>query len=83
MSSSEHVTKLKNQRDKLNARIQKLEASEKALEKKRDTRRKILIGAYFLKEAREQNTFEGLKLKLDDFLIRSSDRALFGLNEQS
>ena len=42
------IETLKQKKEQLNARIQKLEALQKSRERKRDTRRKILIGAYFM-----------------------------------
>lgn len=42
------VEKLKKQRSVLNARIQKMEATQKQQGRKQDTRRKILVGAYYL-----------------------------------
>jgi len=46
-------------------------------ERKRDTRRKILIGSYYLKKAREENTVEELKAEMLRFLKREIDRDLF------
>jgi hypothetical protein len=46
-------------------------------ERKRDTRRKILIGSYYLKKAREENTVEELKAEMLRFLKREIDRELF------
>ena len=73
---------------KLAARIQAAEARVKVSERKQDTRRKILIGAYYLDEARKNNDGNGnghdglaaLKAKLDGYLKRDSDRKLFGLS---
>ena len=42
------IETLKQKKEQLNSRIQKLEVLQKARERKRDTRRKILIGAYFM-----------------------------------
>jgi len=70
------------QREQLNARIQKMEASEKAREKKRDTRRKILIGAYYLDKARDESTMDEVNKIMDGFLTRQSDRELFGLKTE-
>lgn len=74
-----NIEKLKEQREQLNSRIQKLEAAEKHREKKRETRRKILVGAYYLHEARQNHTFDELTKKMDTFLTRKSDRLLFEL----
>ena len=79
--SKQVLEKLKEQRDKLNARIQQKEARLKSSERKTDTRKKILIGSYFLNEAIKTGTLEEIKQKLDSFLTRNSDRRLFGLPE--
>lgn len=73
------LEKLKLQHDKLKSKIQKIESLEKNKEHKKDTRRKILIGSYFLDQATKDGTFEDIKSKLATFLTRNSDRALFDL----
>lgn len=77
------LDKLKEQRDKLNARIQAAEAREKSGERKRNTRRKVLVGAYILDKAAKENGMEALTRQLDGYLTRNSDRALFGLAEKA
>ncbi len=79
MSKKHKLDKLKEQREQLNARIQQLEAAEKAREKKRDTRRKILVGAYYLDKAKSEGRFEEVRQAMDKFLTRESDRVLFDL----
>jgi len=73
------LAKLKKQQVQLKARIQVLEASEKSRERKRETRRKILIGAYYLDKVRQENRWEEIATKMDGYLKRDSDRALFEL----
>ena len=73
------IDKLRQQREQLNSRIQKLEAAESQRERKRDTRRKILIGAYYLDKAKEINKADELYRLLDNYLKRNSDRVLFNL----
>lgn len=73
------IETLKQKKEQLNARIQKLEALQKARERKCDTRRKILIGAYFIDKANEEGNLDSLFQQLDGYLKRSSDRELFGL----
>jgi large subunit ribosomal protein L7/L12 len=70
---------LKKKKEQLNARIHKLESLHKARERKRDTRRKILIGAYFIDKAAEEGGLDSLFKQLDGYLKRNSDRELFGL----
>jgi hypothetical protein len=73
------LNKLKEQREKIDARIQATEARIKHSERKKDVRKKILIGAYYLDQAKDHNTMDELKLIMDKFLKRDSDRELFGL----
>jgi len=71
---------LKKKQEQLKAQIQALEASESARERKRETRRKILVGAFYLDKAREENRFEDIVKRMDDYLTREADRILFGLS---
>jgi large subunit ribosomal protein L7/L12 len=70
---------LKYRQKQLVARIADMEAREKNHERKKDTRRKILIGAYYLDKARKIDAMDELAHTLDDYLKRDSDRALFGV----
>lgn len=70
---------LKRNREQLNARIQKMEAAEKTRERKRQTRRKILVGAYHLDIANAQDQIDDINQLMDSYLKRNSDRILFGL----
>jgi hypothetical protein len=78
-SSRTRLDKLKKRQAQLKAQIQTLEAAEKARERKRETRRKILVGAFTLDQAREHGTVETLIQQLDHYLTREPDRALFEL----
>lgn len=73
------IEKLKRQKEVIEARLQKEEARHKTRERKEETRRKILLGAYFLEKLKRDGTFESIRKELDDFLTRNSDRTLFGL----
>lgn len=77
--SKQALEKLKEQRDKLNARIQQKEARLKSSERKMDTRKKILIGSYFLDNAIKENKLDEIKSLMDKYLKRNSDRFLFDL----
>lgn len=79
------LEKLKTQKEKLAARIQAAESRNKVAERKKDTRRKILVGAYYLEKLNERGKMDELKTALDKYLTRDSDRLLFELpssNEQ-
>ncbi len=73
------LDKLKEQQAKLNARIQDAEARVKTSERKQDTRRKILVGSYYIDEANKAGKFDDLKKLMEGYLTRDSDRKLFGL----
>lgn len=78
--SKERLARLKEQREKLNARIQATEARLKTSDRKRDTRRKILLGSYYFDKAIKENTMNEVKAIMDKFLTRDSDRVLFDLS---
>ena len=61
----------------LNNRAKKLESTEKNFERKKETRRKILIGSYYLDQARKNNTFSELKNIMTPYLSRDNDKKLF------
>lgn len=72
--------KLKQRR----AQKQKIEARKRAVDQKRvrteDTRRKILAGALVLElMEQDQQTRQKFLARLDRYLTRTDDRALFGL----
>ncbi len=73
------LERLKAQHAKNAARIQSMEARLKVSERKKETRRKILIGSYYLEEAIKNNRMEEIKKHMDKFLTRDSDRVLFDL----
>lgn len=77
--SSKKLEALKKKQAQIKARIQALEAAEKNRERKRDTRRKILIGAYYLDQARANHEFDNMVKIMDQYLTRESDRVLFDL----
>ena len=81
--------RIKAQEEKLKqlkALKQKQEAQKRAAEAKRsritDTRRKVLVGAMMLEHMdKNEATKVSVMGKLDAFLTRPDDRALFGLPE--
>jgi hypothetical protein len=65
----------------LKAQIQQAKAAERTLEKKRDTRRKILIGAAVLARVeRGEWPQQDLAMMMDGFLTRPHERELFDLD---
>ena len=74
------LEKLKLKEAQIKARIQNLEAGEKTRERKKDMQRKILFGAYMLQRVKEGDRVAlELQAKLDGYLTRDHDRALFDL----
>jgi hypothetical protein len=78
-STLSKIEKLERQKGIIEARLEKEKANHKVRHRKDETRRKILLGAYFLEKLRNDGTFDSIKQELDSFLIRNSDRKLFGL----
>lgn len=75
------LEKLLEKKKRLDAQIQQTQAKDKSTEKKRDTRRKILVGAYFLDQAAINKTMKDIEQKMDSYLKKNIDRVLFGLKE--
>jgi hypothetical protein len=78
--SKQSLEKLKIQREKINNRIQLAESRLKTSERKKDTRKKILLGAYYFDQAIKENKTDDIKSIMDKYLKRNSDRALFDLD---
>jgi hypothetical protein len=79
IQTKHRLDRLKEQREKIAARIQSVEARLKTSERKRDVRRKILVGAYYLDWAEKNNSMDKVKGFMDEYLKRDLDRELFGL----
>lgn len=77
--SKSTLERLKEQRAKIEARIQATEARNKHAQRKQDTRRKILVGSYYFDKAIKENKLDEIKKLMDDYLTRDSDRKLFDL----
>lgn len=80
----ERKERIKEKRDKWSARLQKIEVHERKLEHQKDTRRKILLGAYCLEAFKQDSTLTlagkaGVLKILDGYLTRDYDRSLFDL----
>ena len=71
--------KLEKQLETVKARLESVKAREKTSERKIDTRRKILVGTYYLEQAEKNNTMEEIKNLMGGFLKRDFDREIFGL----
>jgi hypothetical protein len=78
------IAQLEERLRQLKAREQAVEARRRSLESRRlrkdDTRRKILVGAIVLAKVEQGELPEArLRAWLDAALVRTDDRALFGL----
>ena len=75
------LDKLLQKEAQLKAQIQQAKAAERTLEKKRDTRRKILIGAAVMARVESGRWPQADLLEMmDGFLTRPNERDLFGLD---
>ena len=77
--TSKRLEQLEKQYSALGNRIQKMQATEKSRERKRETRRKILVGSYYLDQATQHGTHQAMLDLMNAYLTRPSDRALFDL----
>ena len=77
---NKRLEELTKRRDQITAQIQALKAREQAEERKRDTRRKILIGAAVQDRVKQGRwPEERLLAMMDEFLTKDMDRQLFNL----
>ena len=77
---SEKIEKIEEQMKKLKQRLASEKAKIRNEERKDDTRRKILVGAYFMEKY--QDNMDELTRMIDPFLTRENDRKLFGLESK-
>ena len=77
-AAQEKIEKIEDQMKKLQQRLASEKAKIRNKERKDDTRRKILVGAYFMEKY--QDNMDELKKMIEPFLTRENDRKLFGLS---
>ncbi|MEO0707578.1 MAG: hypothetical protein AAF050_18195 [Cyanobacteria bacterium J06649_5] len=78
---STKLEQLLQKESQLKAQIQKAKALERTKEKKKDTRRKILIGSAIMAQIEAGEFSEkNLITMMDTFLSRPNERDLFGLS---
>ena len=78
-NTRDKVEKLRGKQEVLKARIQLIKNREKSKERKLETRKKILIGNYFLEKYQKDNEMKKLQDIMNEYLSRESDRKVFGL----
>lgn len=88
MSIEEKIKAQEEKLKQLKAQKQKIEARKRAAVAKvirqQETRRKILVGAMVLEMMeRDENMHQRFMERLDGYLARPHDRALFGLPEKA
>ena len=82
MDAKQRLVDLEAKRDQITARIVRLRNVESAKQRKLRTRQLILMGSYMEQEiTRSPEAYDRLMRKLDGFLTRPRDRALFPLPE--
>jgi hypothetical protein len=84
MKPNENVQKIK----KLNHKLAQIEAQRERFEnkirnqeRKADTRRKILIGAWAIETAQKEGKLKELYQKVSAYLTRDIDKKLFGMGD--
>lgn len=77
--NSKNIEILLKRKDQLENRIKLLRVKTQSQDRKDETRRKILAGAYILEKYNSNNNMNILIQELDNFLFRARDRSLFGL----
>ena len=73
------LKKLEEKKSQIQNQISNVKQRLQQEERQKDTRRKILVGAFFLEKYKDK--FPELVKQIDPFLSRPQDRALFGLNK--
>lgn len=77
------LQRLLEKEKQIKARIQQLKSQEKSRERKKDTRRKILIGGAILASIKNGKlTEQWLMELLDKALAKKQDRDLFNLDDE-
>ena len=79
LQTKKRIDDLDKKISQLRARKAAEEARLKQQAKKEETRRKILVGAYFINKFEKDDAIADLYKLMDEFLIRENDRELFGL----
>lgn len=78
--TTDKISKLRDKQKQLAEQIRREEGRLKAKERKEETRRKILVGAYILDKASRDEQYKSWLVKgMEGFLTRADDRALFEL----
>lgn len=80
LSLQEKRQALEQKKKALELKLKALAVQDRAQERKRNDRKKFLIGAYYLERSEKNPTeMEQIIRALDTWLVRDRDRELFGL----
>ena len=74
------LAELKQKKQQLEEKIKLTEKKLAAKDRRDETRKKILIGAYYLEKHNKEESMNSLLDNLNEFLAKKHDRALFGLD---
>lgn len=77
---SKQLEALEKQKQQINARIQKVKAVERTKERKKDLRRKVLIGEHYLEKAKQEGNLDELYAEIFDKIKNKYDAELFENN---
>ena len=73
------LEKLKQLKAQKQAALAREKAKQKAQERKDDTRRKILLGSFLMKQMEDEAQKQKILAGLNQYLTEDRDRKLFGL----
>ncbi|KAA0679169.1 mobilization protein C [Roseomonas genomospecies 6] len=84
IGADDQIEKLRQKKKDVEARIRRLQHQQTTAARKRDARRKILVGAVVLQAAMQDAAVKAwLGRLLDQSLSRERDRSLFGFGFES
>lgn len=75
------LKKLEEKKKQIDSQLDNIKQRLQQEERQKDTRRKILVGAFFMEKYK--NKLPDLTKEIDSFLVRPQDRNLFGLSDSS
>lgn len=76
---TERINAMESKKKQMESHLASLKARSKAEERKKDTRRKILVGSYFIKKFNDSESMDDLRTLMNGYLTDRRDRELFGL----
>ena len=77
--STQKLEALKLRQQELKRQIATLETRVRESNRKLDTRKKILLGAYLLAKCEREQNFDAILAEMDKYLTHDRDRKIFNL----